>query len=289
MIDKSLFYTKDQWYIPHQINKALFERPRKSCGRDGVTYICTDGVSFSYRCEVVRIYLKINDRMGGEISEIVPRNGVQSKRRYPSATVVNGTQMDRKMSEIMCGSSGKMCAFPSTITIVAEHAFCEKHVVSVKFNEGLRILEESCFKASKIRKLVLPSRTESIGDFAFWECKHLECVDLSAAHGLRSIGYGAFCLCGALKYALLNDGLETMDEGCFSKSGLERVSIPNTVKCIHDYAFSCSSLTQVCFLGTTEKEPHCRHYSDNPKGEPSENGHRLVIGRKVFFNCENLK
>lgn len=91
------------------------------------------------------------------------------------------------------------------------------------------------------------------------------------------------------KYALLNDGLETIGEGCFSKSGLERVSIPNTVKCIHGYAFSCSSLTQVCFLGTHEKEPHHGHSFDNAKSEPSENAHLLVIGEGAFFGCKNLR
>ena len=71
--------------------------------------------------------------------------------------------------------------------------------VSIRLNEGLEILEEDCFRSSKLKKLVLSSSVESMGDFAFSRCKHLKHVDLSAAHDLKSIGSFTFYSCRALK------------------------------------------------------------------------------------------
>ena len=64
---------------------------------------------------------------------------------------------------------------------------------------------------------------------------------------------------------LLNDGLETIGMYCFAESGLEQVSIPGSVKSVHILAFNGSSLTQVRFSGTAEKEAHCECSSGNTK------------------------
>ena len=61
---------------------------------------------------------------------------------------------------------------------------------------------------------------------------------------------------------LLNGELETIDEECFAESGLERVSIPVSVKNINYGAFRDSHLVQARFLGA-ENDPHCGHSSGN--------------------------
>ena len=72
-------------------------------------------------------------------------------------------------------------------------------MTSVRLNEGLRVLAKHCFDFSEIKRLVLPSSVESVGDFAFDACESLEYVDLRAARGLRSVGQCSFSDCIALK------------------------------------------------------------------------------------------
>ena len=88
---------------------------------------------------------------------------------------------------------------------------------------------------------------------------------------------------------LLNEGLETIDESCFEESGLERVSIPGSVKFVHGLAFARSSLRQVRFLGATENGQSCEHSSGNMLDGGSDNEQRLVIGEEAFSECEDLR
>lgn len=70
---------------------------------------------------------------------------------------------------------------------------------------------------------------------------------------------------------LLNEGLETIGECCFTENGFERVSIPGSVKFIDRSAFTNSLLTQVRFLRVTANEPHGEHSSNDAEDNDSEN------------------
>lgn len=51
---------------------------------------------------------------------------------------------------------------------------------------------------------------------------------------------------------LLNDGLETICEGCFSCYSLKNIDIPSSVRRVGKMAFYKSPLEQVHFLGAVE-------------------------------------
>ena len=68
----------------------------------------------------------------------------------------------------MQGGLNKTYTFPSTTTTIADKAFRENKIVSVRFNEGLKVLGDDCFSRSEIRKFVLPSSVKSVGDGAFY-------------------------------------------------------------------------------------------------------------------------
>lgn len=99
-------------------------------------------------------------------------------------------------------------------------------------------MERDCFRFSKIRKLVVPSSIESIGEGTFLMCSKLEFADLSAARDLKVIGPKAFASCKALRTVLLNDGLEKIGTCCFEESGLEEVTIPGSLRKVSWHAFS---------------------------------------------------
>ena len=66
--------------------------------------------------------------------------------------------------------------------------------------------------------------------------------------GLTRLDPDVFRDCRSLKNALLGDGLEEIGSGCFSRSGLEEIAVPSSVRSIGRDAFrSCASLRQITF------------------------------------------
>ena len=153
---------------------------------------------------------------------------------------------------------------PASLRTIAQGAFykCES-LKTVKFNDGLEVLENDCFSYSDIRHLVLPASVRSIGPKAFYECRCLESVDLRAAHNLKELAEETFEQCEKLRQVLLNDGLETIGPRCFVDSALEEVVVPNSVRRVGDGAFDRNSyLERVRFLGPAESAGQCAARSD---------------------------
>ena len=65
--------------------------------------------------------------------------------------------MSRDVRVIICGGSARTCTLPNTVVTVSERTFEDRPVLSVRLNDGLKILERYCFSGSGIRRLVLPS------------------------------------------------------------------------------------------------------------------------------------
>ena len=146
---------------------------------------------------------KIEEEASSEIDEVstinVPRYGILMQPDIPPIVVVCGTQTSRDMKKIVYGGLNKTYKFPNTTVIIGECAFRKNKIISVRLNDGLKTLKKSCFTASRIQKLVLPSSVMSVDSLICYKCKNLECADLSAACGLKSIGKFAFDSCRALK------------------------------------------------------------------------------------------
>ena len=65
--------------------------------------------------------------------------------------------------------------------------------------------------------------------------------------GLTAIGEYAFEECSALKSVTLPDGLETIGEGAFTKTGLESIKFPSSLTLIQGDAFHTSQLKSIDF------------------------------------------
>ena len=129
---------------------------------------------------------------GKMYKRVVPRNGICLKSGKLPITVVAKIVLSRNMTKIICGDPNKTYAFPGSATTICPFAFSEvKHretPVFIKLNEGLEILENSCFANSRIARLTLPASVKSIGKRAFYVCRYLQRVDFSAARGLKTLG-----------------------------------------------------------------------------------------------------
>lgn len=184
---------------PTPMNKVPLERPRKSRRWNGAAYTCTDGVRFSYEYKVFEMDEETTRKMGLRGTLTAPMSGILLQSGEPPITVISGMQTSRDVTKIIFRGRGKTYTFPSTTTTVDKYAFKYSETVSVRLNEGLETLEKNSFWLSKVRRLIIPASVESIGNSAFCECTSLEYADLSAARGLRYIGYSTFHSCKALK------------------------------------------------------------------------------------------
>ena len=104
------------------------------------------------------------------------------------------------MSTISRGNLAKIYAFPRSTVAVGSKAFNYKIMLqSVRFNEGLERLENSCFANTGIKRLVLPPSVREIGESAFSECKDMRWVDLRPAKGLKVLEEKVFECCSRLR------------------------------------------------------------------------------------------
>lgn len=91
---------------------------------------------------------------------------------------------------------------------------------------------------------------------------------LTLSSTVKSIGIGAFSSCSALTEVYLNEGLEVIEHGAFTRAAISEIHFPSTLKEIGGDVFNyCNNLTSVTIPGSVE----------------------ILDGNKVFYGCENLE
>ena len=100
------------------------------------------------------------------------------------------------------------------------------------------------FESSKLKKIILPDNTTSIGASAF---ANSNISTISIPDNVTSIGAFAFSECSNLETCILPNQLTKIEESTFQKCiKLQTVEIPSSVIHIYDWAFyGCSSLTTI--------------------------------------------
>lgn len=87
-----------------------------------------------------------------------------------------------------------------------------------------------------ITKVVVPEGVEKIEDWAFKDCHQLQILKLP--NSLKRIGFGAFT-CTKLEYVSFPEGVEEIEEAAFFNSSLTTVTLPSTLKVLHDAFMAC--------------------------------------------------
>ena len=125
----------------------------------------------------------------------------------------------------------------------------------------------------------------------------------SVPSGVVRISSGAFALTSGLKSVVLPDGLTTLEQSCFTQSGLESITIPASVQSMDTYAFNhCRNLKEL--LGDSKFISQDRKFLSDPYGMygntffffagKDDTSYEIPEGVAAFENyafsgCENLR
>ena len=131
----------------------------------------------------------------------------------------------------------------------------------------------------------IPEGIVEIDDFAFqYNCQIEEVYCPST---LKTIGYGAFEGCTALKKIHLNEGLTEILDNAFEKTGFKSINMPDSVNYIGNEAFKQAAIKTIELSKNLKKIPDgCFVYSNLKEIIIPEN--ITEIGAAAFENCASL-
>lgn len=152
---------------------------------------------------------------------------------------------------------------------IPERAFCGcKKLKTVKFGEGVEIIEEGAFEYCSVNRVILNGGLEKIYERAFMGCDMLEYINLDECRKLRKIGKEAFKDCERLRGISIVSELNYLEPGAFENcKRLKYVDIKNNLDYVGKWSFhGCDSLESVNI----------------------ECNRKVTIGECAFFGCREL-
>ena len=117
-------------------------------------------------------------------------------------------------------------AIPKKVTSIGNRAFYQNsslfmvYMQDADYSELTSIADQAFYQCSKLesfasdKEFILPSKLESIGASAFYECKAIKELDLPAS--VRTMGESVFQRCTELRVLSLSPNLETISERAFA-------------------------------------------------------------------------
>ncbi len=175
---------------------------------------------------------------------------------------------------------------PLSVTKMGESVFssCEKL-------KKLTISPELFSKASayNVTKLVIPSGVTSIPDSAFYsEWSSYSFTQVTIPATVKTIGKNAFCGCNALNKVTLKEGLVTIGEQAFYRTGLTAVAFPASVTSIGKSAFGyCESLKEIALKDGLVTIGEQAFYGTGLTAVAIP-GSVTSIGKSAFEQCSSL-
>lgn len=154
---------------------------------------------------------------------------------------------------------------PANLKWIGESAFQSAQIDNLDLPEGLTHIGNKAFFNASIKSVSLPESCTEYGQNIFYGCSKLTYAELPA--NMEELPYGIFWNCTSLKRISLPSGLTKIGYASFYGSGLEKITIPASVKTIEDFAFS--SLTNMAVI-------------DIPDTVES-------IGLRAYIYCKNVK
>ena len=188
----------------------------------------------------------------GKIKEVWLPLGckVIGKEAFYGCHIRKEVVLPNTLTEIGAGAFAENCNlqradFQASVKKIGEQCYKDcNNLKTVRFEPGSRCTEipEGAFEGCvKLCDLILPERTETIGNRAFYKCKELKNVQIPDS--VIRIGEQAFYFCKLEELQLPEGLLELGDTAFFKCNGLKSIFIPESVRKIGEGVFhGCNRL-----------------------------------------------
>ena len=125
---------------------------------------------------------------------------------------------------------------PAGLVWIGNESFCKAQITALDLPDSVEYIGEKAFMGSTVETASIPESVTEFGAHIFYNCPNLSYVELPS--NLKEIPEGMFWSCTSLKRISLPNGLEKIGNAAFYGSGLERITIPESVKEIDAWAFA---------------------------------------------------
>ncbi len=152
--------------------------------------------------------------------------------QLPSSLTSIGVYAFSKCDEL------KSINLPDSVSTLGAFAFsmCSS-LENVILSKNLQVIEQYTFDKCGIQYVEIPGNIEEIGRWAFYKCKQLKQVKLTA--GIHTIARSAFCDCHNLQSINFPEGITSIGEAAFGDCyELNSVYLPDSLQQIGQDVFS---------------------------------------------------
>lgn len=144
-----------------------------------------------------------------------------------------------------------------------------------------------------IKEVYLPTSIKQIEENAFSSCSNLRQVIFAEPSNLKIIGKFAFSYCSSLKIVQIPDSVETIEDGAFGNSSVEKIIFtPNSKLTKFGCAFaSCKNLKSITIPKGVEELPRFLFSDCSSLKEIKfmEGSNLKIIKDQAIEMCPNLK
>lgn len=178
---------------------------------------------------------------------------------------------------------------PAGVTVIDDEAFntCTK-LETISLPEGLLQIGSSAFyDCSLLDQIALPQTLQSLGSNVFTNCTSLSSISLP--DGVTTMGTYVFSGCANLTWAKLSDGLTSVGDGTFQNcTNLKEVAFPSKAQSIGDYAFDGSGVENISLPDSVESIGNWAFYQCAALRTLQLGQNLNLIDREAFRGCTAL-
>ena len=265
---------------------------------EGHTFLkAEDGVLYSIDGATLYCYPQAKTPTNGkfEVPEGVVTIDYSALYRFSGTELVLPDSLEEiKAGGIQGALNITTIVIPAKVKVLGASAFsgCNS-LTQITFATGsqLELIGDSAFSGCKlVTEMILPDNITKIGANAFTNCYKLETIVLPKA--LKKLESQTFMDCSALKNVTIQEGTTEIGENCFLRSGIETITLPDSLVTIADLAFDqCANLTTVVLSENGKLESIGNQaFQQNAKLTSVGFGSKLQsIGNQAFAGCTALK
>ena len=175
-----------------------------------------------------------------------------------------------------------------TVTKIGESAFDEnKNLQSVEIPDSVTEIDKYAFyKCEKLEAVKLPANLNTLGYRAFMNCSALSSVAIPKTLEEASTPFKG---CGKLYTATIESGAKKVCATLFEESGVENVTIPDTVEKIEGEAFDdCDNMKSIEIPDSVTEIERYAFYSCEKLETVKLPTKLYTLGYRAFMNCSAL-